>query len=100
MELANSRNKVELSGLEFDNPLDSLPLAKREYREFKDGVRTTIKEIWLDRYIYGDKSVHIERSCLQMTNRGVCTLDERQLKDKTDIDKVKYIFENLKVAER
>lgn len=98
MKLENASRKVCIGGIEYDNPLDGNPIPKREYREFREGARTTIKEIWLERYVYEGGCVHIERDCLRMTNRGVCTLEGRQLKDREDIERVKAVFEGLKVA--
>ncbi len=101
MELENSAGKVELGGKLYENPLDDNPIPKRDYREFQVGARTTVREIWLDRVVRdGVDSVHIERDCLQMTNRGVCTIDGRQLKDRGDLERVKEIFSKLEVATR
>lgn len=99
-KLLNKNGKVGLSGLEFDNPLDQLPIPKREFREFNEGIRTKIKEIWVERYIPETNGIGIERQSLQMTNRGVCFLDGKQLKDKDNIEKTKYIFDNLQVSNR
>ena len=100
MELESLNRKVCIGGVEYDNPLDGNPIPKRDFREFREGARTTVKEIWLERYLWDGNCVHVERSCLQMTNRGVCSLDGRQLKNSDDIEKVKAIFGGLKVADR
>jgi len=93
----NRDGTITISGIQFDNPLDNIPLYQRTLTSRKEGERTTITSMWLDRYDRDFKrnEAYCESYCLEMTNRGVCTLDGNQLKDKTDIEKVKEIFAAL-----
>ena len=72
-----------LCGVEIDDPRE-LPVSERDYREFNEGVRTKVRELWVYSYKSDSKRVWCEKVPLTMTNRGVCTFDGRQVKDEAD----------------
>lgn len=92
-----SNGKVLINGVKYDSPLDS-EYPKRNYREWKEGARTSFRAIWLDHYIYDTpSSVSYEAVELKLSNRGKAFLDERELKG-DDAKTAQFIFENLKIS--
>jgi len=94
--------KLILDGIEYENPLDNLPLRKRngEYAEWKEGERTSFRSIWLDRYLYEKEKncpSSFESHELKISNRGKCFIDDRELKKSEDISAVKEIFSQLRI---
>lgn len=87
---------VTLCGMRFDNPVCELYRSRWDYREFREGARTSVQETWLERYVDDGGCVGIDRHCLQMTNRGSCSLDGSPMRDKADIATAKAIFAFLK----
>lgn len=84
-----------LCGREIDDPRE-IPVTKRDYREFSEGVRTKVRELWVYAYEFGDKSVCTERIPVTMTNRGVCTFGGRQVKDEAEKKTIAEIMEGFK----
>lgn len=84
---------MKINGIEFDDPRE-LPISKRDYREFKDGARTTVKEMWVCGYYKEGSAIIMASYCITMTNRGVCTFDGKPVKDENEKKIIKELFEN------
>lgn len=87
-------NSVIINGIEFDDPRTNHPI-KRDVREYKEGVRTTIKEMWVDSYVRQGSAICRWLYCITMTNRGVCTFDGKPVKDENEKNLIKELFENV-----
>lgn len=85
---------MKINGIEFDDPID-IPISKRDYREFKDGARTTVKEMWVCGYYKEGSAIIMARYCITMTNRGVCTFDGKSVKDENEKKIIRELFENI-----
>lgn len=85
---------MKINGIEFDDPID-IPISKRDYREFKDGARTTVKEMWVCGYYKEGSAIIMARYCITMTNRGVCTFDGKPVKDENEKKIISELFENI-----
>lgn len=95
-------NKIHLNGVDYDNPLDWMPLKKRngEYKEWQESPRISFRSIWLDHYTYDPKnsSIVYEAQILKISNRGKCFIGDEEIKKTEEIELVKEIFANLKVV--
>jgi hypothetical protein len=83
---------LTISGIEFDDPRE-IPIFKRDIREWREGARTTVKEMWVCSYKEDAHRVWLERVPITMTNRGVCTFGGRQVKDEREKALIKELFE-------
>jgi hypothetical protein len=86
---------MTINGIEFDDPR-VIPISKRDMREYKEGVRTTVKEMWVCGYVREKSSVCMYRYCITMTNRGVCTFDGKQIKNESEKKLIAELFETTK----
>lgn len=85
---------MKINGTEFDDPR-VFPPSKRDVREYKDGVRTTVKEMWVEGYTYEGSAVCLNRFCITMTNRGVCTFDGKQVKNEEEKSLIAELFKSV-----
>ena len=86
---------MTINGIEFDDPRE-IPISKRDMREYKDGARTTVKEMWVCGYVHEGKAVCMNRYCITMTNRGVCTFDGKQIKNEAEKKLIAELFATTK----
>lgn len=84
-----------INGIEFDDPKIN-PITKRDYNEYKDGSRTTIKEMWVYGYVFENRAYCMNRYCITMTNRGVCTFDGKQVKNEAEKKLIAELFDTIK----
>lgn len=86
---------MTLCGVEFEDPRE-FPIPKRDYREYQEGVRTSVKEMWVCAYENCGNAVCMAKHQITMTNRGVCTFDGRQLRDDDEKKLVAALFGQVK----
>ena len=98
MEILNKMNKIELDGLEFESIQDEVFCPNKNYREYEEGKRTKVKEIYLDRLIKEESgAICLWRYRLTMTNRGACELEGKPLKG-DDAERARLIFHTIKIV--
>lgn len=85
---------MKINGIEFEDPRVSPP-RKKDIREYKDGARTTVKEMWVEGYVMDGQAYCLQRYPMTITNRGVCTFDGRQVKDEEEKSLVAKLFESV-----
>ena len=92
-------NELTIDGKTFRNP-KIFPPSKRDFREYKEGARTTVKELWVERYdkTPDGKGIFMTKYQVLMTNRGVCTFDGKQVKDEEGKRKIQALFTDLKTV--
>lgn len=82
---------ITLSGISFDNPLESdFPLKLRFFTE-QVGARKSIKTIWVD--IYEEKEY--TTIPLTLSNSGIVELDGKRITKTEEINIVHQIFDEL-----
>lgn len=86
---------MKIHGIEFDDPR-LFPPSKGDIREYKEGARTTVKEMWVESYVNDGPAVCRWCFPITMTNRGVCTFDGKPVKDENEKNLIKELFENVK----
>ena len=87
---------MTINGIEFDDPR-IFPISKRDISEYKDGARTTVKEMWVYGYVQEGQTYSMNRYPITMTNRGVCTFDGKQVKTDAEKKLISDLFDNVKV---
>ena len=86
---------MKINGTEFDDPRES-PFPKRDYREFSQGVRTSVKEMWVCAYEKCGSGTCMVRYPITMTNRGACTFDGVPVRDEGEKKLVADLFATVK----
>ena len=86
---------MTVNGITFDDPRESF-FSKRDFREYKEGARTSVKEAWVCSYTKDGPAVLLERHCLAMTNHGAISLDGRPVKNEDEKKAVAEMFAHLK----
>ena len=86
---------MKINSIEFDDPRSNPP-NKRDVREYKEGARTTVKEMWVDSYVRQGDATCRWSYCITMTNRGVCTFDGKPVRDEKEKNLIRELFDNVK----
>lgn len=86
---------MTVNDIEFDDPRINT-ISKRDIREYKDGMRTTIKEMWVCGYVIENGAYCMNRYCITMTNRGVCTFEGKQVKNEDEKKLIAELFATIK----
>ena len=94
MKLTKS-GRIELGGVEYDNPLD-FPYPAKDYSTGKEGRNTTYRKAWLERYLLDVNRTFIERSELKVLSDGRAFLDGIAL-SKDDSKSAAEVMDGLKV---
>ena len=91
--------KVTIGGREYDNPLDRSPYPKKDYSEGMASARISFKSIWIDSYPLNHRGEREFWSCeMRLLSNGKAFIDNKEIKSADDVETVKEIFKNLKVA--
>ena len=88
---------MKLCGIEIDDPRER-GIARRDYREYKEGVRTTVREMWVYSYVREGSAVSLWQYPLTITNRGVCTFDGKQVKDEGERKLIGELFASVRLV--
>ena len=86
---------MKINGTEFDDPRE-FPPSKRDWREFKEGVRTSVKEMWVCAYERSGSEVRMARYPITITNRGACTFDGVPVRDEGEKKLIADLFASVK----
>ena len=88
-------NDMTINGTEFDDPRE-FPPSKRDWREYSEGVRTKVKEMWVWSYHRENGACFAWRHPITMTNRGACTFDGKPVKEEAERKLVAELFASVK----